>query len=206
MSTRSRSEKKYFRDMDTAITWVLGGRPKLRRKGLAWFARHHLKAPNYSRKPRKAKSVAEQPLVLGNLPVRHPDTRCVCGSTVFERSTSHRGIEDSHWQVVHCERCGKVYRLKVEAPMPTLMSLTQLYAGERCTLCNGGSFKRSSDHADIETADWQVITCSDCRGVFRKRQQLERRLEPIAPVEDDGTSWHRRGGGRSSGWDDDSWV
>lgn len=206
MSTRSRSEKKYFRSMDTATTWVLGGRPKLRRKGLAWFARHHLKAPNYSRKPRKAKSVAEQPLVLGNLPIHYTDMRCACGSTVFERSTSHRGIEDSHWQVVHCERCGKVYRQKVEAPMPTLMSLTKIYAGERCPLCNHSSFSRSAAHATIETPIWQVVICSHCDEVFREKAppQWERQIEPVRFVDgDEGPGWHGRRDGRSidkSGW------
>lgn len=170
MSTRSRSEKKYFRSMDTAITWVLGGRPKLRRKGLAWFARHHLKAPNYSRKPRKAKSVAEQPLVLGNLPIHYTDMRCACGSTSVERCAKHRGIEDSHWLVVECTKCHLVYREKPAAAKPTLlMSLTEIYAGERCPLCNHSSFSRSAAHATIETPIWQVVICSHCDEVFRKR-------------------------------------
>lgn len=202
MSLRSRSEKGYARNKATATAWVLSGRPRLRRKGLAWFERHHVPAPDYGRKPgrKNAQPVVEKKVTLSDLPVRQAARPCTCGCRRFERSNKHRDLSTYEWSVINCIACGTVYRQKTRVE---LMDLEVLERGERCAGCQGTTFSTFLSHGygHLEDSSWQVLTCSMCGSLFRraKRQspQRERRLEPIPPVEDDGgLSWHRR---------DDSW-
>ncbi len=122
MSTSPRSVRRHTRAKATAKAWVMSAKPRLRRRGLAWFARHGLPAPEFTKKAkgRKPKPVvveAKKPPkpVYGHVfkvPVISSGTMmCTCGSRELWKDPEYDHLETNGYVVRVCRKCALVWRI-----------------------------------------------------------------------------------------------